>query len=95
MTDNSTVRRFAHCVSLVGLRTVMKTAVRVEGYASLQYTRQARQEKHYNVMLWRVDTISVEENAFRFVVLTSSTYSQWVSRLFIFTRSHSDTHQRR
>jgi hypothetical protein len=31
--------------------------------------------------------------SFRFVVRTSSTYSQQVSRLFIFTCSHSDTHQ--
>jgi hypothetical protein len=32
---------------------------------------------------------------FRFVVLPSSTHSQQVSRLFIFTWSHSDTHHSR
>jgi hypothetical protein len=33
-------------------------------------------------------------NSLRFVVLPSPTYSQQVSRLFIFTWSHSDTHTR-
>jgi hypothetical protein len=37
-------------------------------------------------------TTALNHVKFRFAVLTSSAYSQQVSRLFIFTWSHSDTH---
>jgi hypothetical protein len=44
---------------------------------------------------WAVAVVWTLASSFRFVVLTSSTCSQQVSRLFIFTWSHSDTHHSR